>query len=173
MHERQRTHHHQRPSRWLRHERPFHRGDFKYIILQHLKDTPSYGYEIIRALEQRFHGFYAPSPGIVYPTLQMLEEMGYVTAAEQEGKKVYTITAEGENFLAEHRELAEKLKKKINRWCSPENTEGLSETMQEFTRLAQLFKDKARTADTKKLEYMRNIISHAYEDISKDQTESP
>jgi DNA-binding PadR family transcriptional regulator len=161
-------HHRQRSFHWSRHERPFQRGDFKYIILQHLKDTPSYGYEIIRALEQRFHGFYAPSPGIVYPTLQMLEEMGYIAAAEQEGKKVYTITEEGKNFLAERRELANKLKKNINRWCNPENTEDLSETMQEFTRLVQLFRDKARTADTKKLEHMRNIISHAYEEISKD-----
>ena len=70
-----------------RRERLFQRGNFKYIILQYLRDKPSYGYEIMRALQERFHSFYAPSPGTVYPTLQMLEEMGHVTAREQDGKK--------------------------------------------------------------------------------------
>ncbi|MCJ7743765.1 MAG: PadR family transcriptional regulator, partial [Dehalococcoidales bacterium] len=59
---------------------PFRRGVFKYIILQYLKDKPSHGYEIIRALEERLHGLYVPSAGTIYPRLQMLEERGYVTS---------------------------------------------------------------------------------------------
>ncbi len=150
------------------HERPFQRGDFKYILLQHLKDKPSYGYESIRALQERFHSFYIPSPGIVYPTLQMLEEMGYVTATKQEGKRVYTITEEGRRFLDEEKEFEERIRSQIKSWWNPENIDDISETMREFERLAHLLRDKARTADTEKLSRIRKAISQAYEEISKD-----
>ena len=142
-----------------RSKRPFQRGGFKYIILRYLKDNPSYGYEIIRALEARFHGWYVPSPGIVYPTLQMLQEMGYVTGAEQDGKRVYTVTEQGCKFLAEHGELEEKV---------PENIDDIRETMREFERFAQLLRVKARTANAEKLKGIREAISRAYETISKD-----
>lgn len=151
-----------------RSERLFHRGDLKYIILQYLKDKPSYGYEIIRALEERFHGFYVPSPGTIYPTLQMLEEMGYITATEQEGKKVYTITKEGRKFLDERKESQERIRSRIRNWWNPENIDDIMETVREFERLARLLRDKVRTADTEKLSRMRKAFSHAYEEISKD-----
>ncbi len=163
-------HKHHRPPFFMkpRHERPFQRGDFKYIILQHLKDKPSYGYEIMRALQERFHSFYTPSPGSVYPTLQMLEEMGYVIAAEQEGKKVYTITEEGLRFLDEQKESQERIKGQIKNWWNPENIDDIHKTMQEFERLAQLLRDSVRTADTEKLGRMREALSRIYEEISKD-----
>ena len=87
---------HHRPPFFMKpgHGRPFQRGDFKYIILHYLKKKPSYGYEIMRALQERFHSFYIPSPGTVYPTLQMLEEkigfnIGYISKIET-GKKPIT-----------------------------------------------------------------------------------
>ncbi|MFC2055960.1 PadR family transcriptional regulator [Chloroflexota bacterium] len=148
--------------------RPFQRGDFKYILLQHLKDKPSYGYEVIRTLQERFQSFYVPSPGTVYPTLQMLEEMGYVTATERESKKVYTITEEGRRFLDEQKESEERIRSRIRSWWNSENVDDISETMREFEKLAQLLKDKARTADTENLSRMRKALSSAYEEISKD-----
>ncbi|MFC2021119.1 PadR family transcriptional regulator [Chloroflexota bacterium] len=147
---------------------PFQRGDFKYIILHHIKDEPSYGYEIIRTLQERFHNFYIPSPGSVYPTLQMLEEMGYATATDQEGKKVYTITEEGRLFLNEQKEFEERVRSQIKSWWNPENIDNISETMSEFEKLARLLKDKARTADSKKLSRIQKALSRAYEEISKD-----
>lgn len=81
--------------------RVFGRGDIKYALLELLQERPMHGYEMIKALEERSGGFYTPSPGSVYPTLQMLEEGGYVTVSEVEGKKVYTITDAGRNMLAE------------------------------------------------------------------------
>jgi DNA-binding PadR family transcriptional regulator len=60
-----------------------------------------HGYEMMRALEEKSGGFYAPSPGSIYPTLQMLEDRGLVTVKEIEGKKVYSITDAGRAFLAE------------------------------------------------------------------------
>ncbi len=155
---------HHKPGRG----RPFQRGDFKYILLQQLKDKPSYGYEIIRALEERFHGFYVPSPGSVYPTLQMLEEMGYVTSGEQEGKKAYTITGEGLKFLEDEKESGERITSQINSWWNPENIDDVSKTMSELEKLARLLRDKARTADTEELGRMRKAISRAYDQVSKD-----
>ena len=150
------------------HRSPFHRGDFKYIILQYVKEKPSYGYEIMRALQERFHNFYTPSPGSVYPILQMLEEMGYVASAENDGKRVYTITKEGGKYLDEQKECDERIKSRIDSWWKPENIDDISETMNEFEKLARLLRDKARNADLKKLGRMRKVISRAYEEISKD-----
>ena len=151
-------------------ERLFQRGDLKYIILQYLKEKPSYGYEIIRALEERFHGFYVPSPGTIYPTLQMLEEMGYVSAVEQEGKKVYTITDKGSKYLIEQKEFGKRIKDQIESWWNPENIDDIRKTMREFDKLAHLVIDGVRTADIKKLSHMRKVITGAYEELSKDQS---
>lgn len=88
--------------------RMFEQGDLKFVILQLIDEKPRHGYEIIKELEERSGGRYAPSPGTVYPTLTMLEEMGFVTsAAEPAGKKVYTITDEGRKYLADNRTAAD------------------------------------------------------------------
>jgi len=80
----------------------FGRGDMKYALLWLLQERPMHGYEMIKALEQRSGGFYSPSPGSIYPTLQMLEEGGFVTSNEVEGKKVYTITDTGRALLTDN-----------------------------------------------------------------------
>jgi DNA-binding PadR family transcriptional regulator len=82
----------------------FEQGDLKLVILQLLEEKPRHGYEIIKELEERSGGRYAPSPGTVYPTLTMLEEMGYAgSEAEAGGKKVYSITDDGRKYLADNR----------------------------------------------------------------------
>ncbi|MDF5733588.1 MAG: PadR family transcriptional regulator [Rhizonema sp. PD38] len=77
------------------------RGDIKYIMLELLAEQPRHGYELIKELETRSGGFWKPSPGSVYPTLQLLEEGGYLSSEQIEGKKVYTITDSGRQLLAE------------------------------------------------------------------------
>src|SRR4051794_27621828 len=76
-------------------------GDMSPIVLGLLKDRPMHGYEIIRQLEEKSHGFWRPSPGSIYPTLQMLEDQGLVTSREEDGKKVYALTPEGEQKAEE------------------------------------------------------------------------
>jgi|SRR5580658_896498 DNA-binding PadR family transcriptional regulator len=84
-----------------RRSRVFDHGDLRLVILQLIAEKPRHGYEIIKAIEERLAGAYSPSPGTVYPTLTMLEELGQATVALSEGgKKLYTITAEGEAYLA-------------------------------------------------------------------------
>jgi DNA-binding PadR family transcriptional regulator len=63
-----------------------------------------HGYDLIRELEQRSGGAWRPSPGSIYPTLQLLEDEGLVTAEERDGKRVYTITDAGRAELEERRE---------------------------------------------------------------------
>src|SRR3982750_797803 len=83
--------------------RLFEQGDLKYVILRLLEEKPRHGYEIIKDLEGRFGGSYAPSPGTVYPTLTMLEDLGYARVVPEEGgKKIYEITDEGRKYLAAH-----------------------------------------------------------------------
>lgn len=77
------------------------RGDIKYALLELIAERPRHGYELIKELEQRYGGFYRPSPGSVYPTLQLLEEEGYLSGELVEGKRIYTITEAGRKLLEE------------------------------------------------------------------------
>lgn len=77
------------------------RGDIKFILLGLLSERPQHGYELMKELEARRGAFRRPSPGSVYPTLQMLEEGGYLTSEQVEGKRVYTITESGSQFLSD------------------------------------------------------------------------
>jgi DNA-binding PadR family transcriptional regulator len=87
----------------------FGRGDLKYALLQLLRERPKHGYEMIKELEERSGGFYTPSAGAIYPTLQLLEDRGWVTVETVEGKKVYAITDPGKAALAERGERSETM----------------------------------------------------------------
>jgi DNA-binding PadR family transcriptional regulator len=82
-------------------------GDLQLIALALIAEQPRHGYEIIKVLEEKTSGWYSPSPGIVYPTLTYLEEVGYVTAQPEGSKRLYTITAEGRGHLEANRDLAD------------------------------------------------------------------
>ena len=77
------------------------RGDIKFLLLETLAEGPMHGYEIIQRLAERHGGRYRPSPGSVYPTLQMLEEGGFLTGETVDGKRVYTITQSGRGLIEE------------------------------------------------------------------------
>ena len=98
-------------------------GDLRLVALALIAEAPRHGYEIIKLVEEKTADWYSPSPGIVYPTLTYLEEAGYVTAASEGSKKLYTITDEGRAFLETNRDLADvvldrlsALGERINRW---------------------------------------------------------
>jgi DNA-binding PadR family transcriptional regulator len=88
----------------------FDQGDLRLVILALLAEQPRHGYEIIKAIKERLGGAYAPSPGVVYPTLTWLEELGYAALAEDAGpKKLYSATPEGLEFLEKNRGQVEGL----------------------------------------------------------------
>jgi len=84
--------------------RVFDHGDLRYVLLHLIAEKPRHGYELIKAIEEKFGGMYSPSPGVIYPTLTLLEELAYLRAETGDGtKKLYSLTDEGGNFLAANR----------------------------------------------------------------------
>ncbi|ACL16573.1 PadR family transcriptional regulator [Methanosphaerula palustris] len=80
-------------------ERLFNSGDFKLVVLKLLSEQPSYGYQLIKTMEQRLAGGYTPSAGVIYPTLTMLEEEGLAIVSSENNKKIYSVTPEGVQYL--------------------------------------------------------------------------
>jgi DNA-binding PadR family transcriptional regulator len=78
------------------------RGEARYVFLDVLRDGPKHGYEIIKVLEERTQGRYAPSPGTVYPTLQYLEDLGLVRSVQAAERRVYQLTEAGQVELEAH-----------------------------------------------------------------------
>ena len=150
-------------------ERPprlFEKGDLKYVILDLLKEKQSHGYEIIRAMEDTFHGFYSPSAGSVYPTLQMLNDMGYASSSEHDGKKIYTISDEGKQFLKKHQKDINRIKAQMQEWRSPyHNHDAFIETMHEIRNLGRTVGRNANHLDTKKLDQIKQTIASALGEI--------
>jgi DNA-binding PadR family transcriptional regulator len=103
------------PGDMLRAGRMLGDGDLKLITLALLSQTPRHGYDIIKALEDISSGFYAPSPGVVYPTLTFLEEAGYAVSAMEGTKKVFSITDAGQAHLEENRATADHLLEHLER----------------------------------------------------------
>ena len=88
----------------------FDYGELRLLLLAMIAERPRHGYELIKAVEERFGGSYSPSPGVIYPTLSWLDDMGYARVETEEGsRKRYTITAEGEAFLAANRAAVDEL----------------------------------------------------------------
>ena len=84
--------------------RMFGHGDLKLLLLALIEQQPRHGYELIRIIEDMFHGHYSPSPGAIYPTLTMLEELGYAEVESEQGnRKLYAITDAGRAYLDENR----------------------------------------------------------------------
>jgi DNA-binding PadR family transcriptional regulator len=107
--------------------RLFDAGDVKLVILKLLADEPSYGYQLIKTMEQRLGGGYTPSAGVIYPTLTLLEEEGLATSSLENNKKVYSLTPEGIEHLEANKvqigELFERLEetgRSFERGRSPE-----------------------------------------------------
>ena len=90
--------------------RMFESGELRLVLLKLIADQPRHGYDLIRAIEELTGGDYAPSPGVVYPTLTMLQDMGLIEEVAAEGaRKAFAATADGQAHLAEKREEVEEL----------------------------------------------------------------
>jgi DNA-binding PadR family transcriptional regulator len=100
-------HHHRGGGR--RGGRLFDYGELRLLVLALIAEQPAHGYELIKAIEERFGGAYSPSPGVIYPTLSWLEDEGYARVEQDGSRKSYSITPEGEAFLAENRAAADAL----------------------------------------------------------------
>jgi DNA-binding PadR family transcriptional regulator len=89
--------------------RLFDYGELRLLVLALIAKAPAHGYELIKTIEERFGGSYTPSPGVIYPTLSWLDDMGYATVEAEAGRKSYAITPAGQAFLDENHDAAEAL----------------------------------------------------------------
>lgn len=150
----------------------FGRGDMKFALLELLQERPMHGYEMMKALEEKTGGFYTPSPGSIYPTLQMLEEAGMVTSNEVEGKKVYSITDAGRASLAERQRNQEGfagppwMRKHGHGWHGPRpEMQALRSEVAETARLLAIA-GRMSIQDPEKLARLRGVIARTRNELN-------
>jgi DNA-binding PadR family transcriptional regulator len=98
------------------------RGELPLVVLSLLAERARHGYEIIRAIEERFAGLYTPSAGSIYPLLTMLEDQGFATAAQEDGKRLYAITDPGRAELAANQPVLDAVFARIDLASRSETT---------------------------------------------------
>lgn len=146
--------------------RMFGKGDLKYVFLDLLQERPRHGYDLIRALEERFAGTYTASPGTVYPVLQLLEDMGHVTVMEQDGRKVYTVTPAGAAFMAERRDTVNDIWEKARGHCGVYGSSGFADLMGELRELGMLFaRGRAGALTVTQVGRIRDVVANARREI--------
>ena len=151
-------------------ERLFDGGDIKLVILKLLSEQPSYGYQLMKTMEERLAGGYTPSAGVIYPTLTMLEEEGLISAATSEGnKKVYSVTRQGLEFLEANKERLGELFARLEE-AGEEFRRGRSpELMKAFMNLrgAVMARVMRGNATPEQIQRLAEIVNRAAKDIDE------
>ena len=147
----------------------FRHGGLRLYLLKLLDEAPRHGYEVIRLLQDRFMGVYAPSPGTIYPRLARLEEEGLVTHDEVDGKKVYRITDKGReeimSRLDDLAELEEELTQSV-RDIAREVSEDVRDTVRNLREeLTWMTKDVRREAREQSREDARERARRARDEV--------
>jgi DNA-binding PadR family transcriptional regulator len=158
----------------MRARRMLAQGDLRLVALALIAQAPRHGYEIIKLLEEKTADWYSPSPGIVYPTLTYLEEAGYVTAAAEGSKKLYTITAEGRAYLAANRDLVDivldrlaALGERVNRWRRDARGERERAERRPLPTLVEAALDHLRETVSKRLENDADVEARLVEILAR------
>ena len=144
-------------------------GDLRFVILALLKDKPSHGYELIRALEERTGGAYRPSPGAIYPTLSMLEDEGFARpAGEEGGRKAFEITEAGLDALERNKTGVDAVFARLDEAgeSSPRSSPRVARAMQNLA-MALRMSLQGEKADEAKLDAIVAAIDEAVAKIEK------
>ena len=127
-----------------RSRRMFESGELRLVLLKLVAEQPRHGYDLIRAIEELTGGRYAPSPGVVYPTLTLLEEMGLIDHAPGEGaRKPFQITDSGREHLNENAEEAEELVGRLKALSPSHSREGASPIWRAMRNLGLAIRNRA------------------------------
>jgi DNA-binding PadR family transcriptional regulator len=133
------------PGRRQRNGRMFGTGELRLALLALISDKPSHGYELIKQIEEMTGGNYAPSPGAVYPTLQLLEDEGAIKEAEAEGaKKPFAITTEGRDELSFRKAEVEALMSRLGRHGERTTTVRSHDVFRAMGNLGSVLKNRAQ-----------------------------
>ena len=148
--------------------RVFEQGDLKYVILRLLDEKPRHGYDIIKELEERSGGAYSPSPGTVYPTLTMLEDLGFARATPEEGgRKIYEITDAGREHLRQHKGTVEDIFERIAQFGAGFFSEAMGEVNRAMGDVARAVYSQAprNAGDTERLNRVRDVLRRAVQEL--------
>ncbi|BCW88737.1 hypothetical protein sos41_18790 [Alphaproteobacteria bacterium SO-S41] len=142
-------------------------GDLRLLLLALIGEKPRHGYDLIRAVEEKFGGAYAPSPGAVYPTLQMLEEQDLIRAEASEGsKKLFAITPEGQAFLKENDAAVQGILTRIAMAAAAFSTEATPDSVREAVKtLKQALQMRRGPWSDEEAARVRGLIEKAARDI--------
>jgi DNA-binding PadR family transcriptional regulator len=151
-------------------ERLFDAGDVKLVILKLLSEQPSYGYQLIKTMEERLSGGYTPSAGVIYPTLTMLEEEGLATSSPENNKKVYSVTPEGMEYLQTNNPRLEALFERLEETGRGFRRGRSPEIMKAFMKLrsaveARVFRDSVTPAQIRKISEAIHAAAKAIDEI--------
>lgn len=133
------------PGRRHRRGRMFAQGELRLALLALIAENPSHGYELIKGIEEMTGGGYAPSPGAVYPTLQLLEDEGAIAEADAEGsKKPYAVTPQGEAELEERKTEVAELMERLGRHGERTTTVRSHDVFRAMGNLGSVLKNRAK-----------------------------
>ena len=151
--------------------RLFDAGDLKLVILKLLSEEPSYGYQLMKKMEERLAGGYTPSAGVIYPTLTMLEEEGLASVStSSDNKKVYTVTPAGLNFLEENKQRVDELFARLDEARGGFERGRSPEMMKAFMNLrgavmARMFRGNVTPEQIKKITEAINAAAKAVDEL--------
>jgi DNA-binding PadR family transcriptional regulator len=145
----------------------FGAGDLRYVILQQIAEKPSHGYEIIKSIQERLGGTYAPSPGVVYPMLTMLEEMGHATVVSDGARKLYTITEEGSKSLAENKAMVDAIFAKMDHARSEHGSDRSPQIERAVENFRMALRMKKGPLTTEQIHAITDIIDAAAKQIER------
>jgi DNA-binding PadR family transcriptional regulator len=151
--------------------RLFDAGDLKLVILKLLSEQPSYGYQLMKTMEERLAGGYTPSAGVIYPTLTQLEEEGLASVSNSaDNKKIYTVTPAGLQYLEENKQRIAELFARLDEARGGFERGRSPEMMKAFMNLrgavmARVFRGNATPEQIKKITEAINAAAKAIDEL--------
>ena len=146
--------------------RVFDSGALRLVVLGLIGEEPRHGYDIIKGMKARFQGAYSPSPGAIYPILQLLEEAGLVASQSRGFRKLYAITDAGRVYLEEQRPELERILAQVNAAAAPIGVAAIGEAIQDF-RAALFRKMRKGGLSDEQAAGIRDILRRAKDEIEK------
>ena len=147
--------------------RLFQSGDLRFVILHLIQESPRHGYEIIKSIQDKLGGSYAPSPGIIYPMLTMLEEMGQTTVTTEGTRKLYSITPEGARVLAENKAIVDVIFARMQQAGEQQSHERPPQIVRAVENLRMVLKMRAGNLTPEQINAITDILDDASKKIER------
>jgi len=151
-----------------RESRVFDSGELKLVILALIAEKPRHGYELMKDLGERVGGDYTPSPGVIYPTLTLLEEMGFATqTTDDNNRKHYAIAPEGEKYLADNKPQVDAIFARLDERADVSGSTGMGSLIRAMMNLRASVRLRARSATAQQMQQIVDALDAAAKTIER------